>query len=552
MNSPSTSSFYSDPHIQFLSQILQDIRRGELLVPRFQRPFVWLQSQQLELLRSIRQGIPIGAIMVWRTASAQIACYDALGPFSLQPGRSAGTRDYLLDGVQRLSTLYGALNSPSMSAAVSSDGEDDEDEYESSQIYDRAFFDLKQLDFLFIKPEDQPTPHQLPLNILLDSVVLLRYQRSLSAYKEAESMVEECDRLAGAFRQYKIPIIPIATDDLALATLTFQRINSQGQKMSDYHMLHALTWSSSFDLMRQLNDLRSEYLSPVGWDTIDEDPVLKVLKLILGLDVYKADIEELSKRVTNHPTCLESAVASIAKTATFLKDELGIPSHEFVPYSLQIVLLADTLRNFPSLDFEQKILLRNWFWFITYSEAFSGISDDKVRTALEDMRAMLLRKYPVWNNKAIFQGLNPLLRYDFRAVRTKSFILNMARTQPEDEEFSTTEFLAEYGRRGIQQIFPPAIFPPSDRKLALSLGNRVICSPVLLSKLRKETFPVMTPWAKSKLLGNSIQFPTAAESQDNNLHRWAAEFMRIRETNLFTTEEQFAKETAGEFWSQVL
>src|SRR5215212_6030319 len=102
-------TFYSDPHVQFLSQILEEIGGGGLQVPRFQRPLVWNWERRLELLRSIRDGIPIGAIMVWRTNTVIIDCYEKLGPHVLQEPAPGMTRQYILDGVQRLSTLYGAL-----------------------------------------------------------------------------------------------------------------------------------------------------------------------------------------------------------------------------------------------------------------------------------------------------------------------------------------------------------------------------------------------------------------------------------------------------------
>lgn len=543
MNTPNlATTFYSDPHIQFLSQILQDIGRGELLVPRFQRPFVWLPSQQLELLRSIRQGIPIGAIMVWRTATSQIACYDALGPYALKPGRETGTRDYLLDGVQRLSTLYGALNAPS--SLLISEAQDEDKEESEEQAPLRIFFDLRILDFVFLKIDDEIDTLLLPLNILLDSVALLRYQRGLLAHPRAESLVAECDRVAGAFRQYKVPIIPIATDDLALATLTFQRINSQGQKMSDYHMLHALTWSSSFDLMRSLDDLRSEYLSAVGWDGIDEDPILKVLKLILGLDVYKADIEELSSRVANHPTALKSAVMGIANTANFLQQELQIPNFEFVPYTLQTVLLSEILRNFQNLDVIQIELLKNWFWFVTYSEAFTGISDDKVRIALEDMRAMLLAKKPIWRNKNTYKELALPNRFDFRAVRTKSFILNMARSQKMISGVpSGTDMLMEYGRRSIQQIYPASSFSFNERKLASSFGNRVLCPAASLPQLRRAGSLDMDFAASEWLIGDSL---------DNDHLYPPYQILEMRERRLFKEEASFAESTAGMFHKQLL
>ena len=36
-----------------LRSLLEDVQRGHIRVPRFQRPFVWTDSQRLDLLRSV-------------------------------------------------------------------------------------------------------------------------------------------------------------------------------------------------------------------------------------------------------------------------------------------------------------------------------------------------------------------------------------------------------------------------------------------------------------------------------------------------------------------
>ncbi len=43
--------YQSEPQIQYLYQLLRDIARGELRIPRFQRPFIWDNEQRLELWR---------------------------------------------------------------------------------------------------------------------------------------------------------------------------------------------------------------------------------------------------------------------------------------------------------------------------------------------------------------------------------------------------------------------------------------------------------------------------------------------------------------------
>ncbi|MGY4413307.1 hypothetical protein ACVWW4_005043 [Bradyrhizobium sp. LB7.1] len=275
-------SFYSDPHVQFLSQLLEEIGAGHLQIPRFQRPMVWNWETRRELLRSIRDGIPIGAVMVWRTTRNAVKCYEHLGPHRMAPPPDGAARQYLLDGVQRLSTLYGALHAaPPISESQADEGLLETPDGEESVVVKNfdVFFDLKTKDF-YAPFEDEILPDMLPLHLVLDSVALLRFQRQLGG-EFAEQAIEASDEIARSFRDYKIPIIPITTDDLDMATRTFQSINSQGERMSETHMVHALTWSSDFDLQDQIADMKREILSGRRWAELNDDPILKACKAAL-------------------------------------------------------------------------------------------------------------------------------------------------------------------------------------------------------------------------------------------------------------------------------
>ncbi|MEZ4296222.1 MAG: DUF262 domain-containing protein [Polyangiaceae bacterium] len=86
----SQPSYLSGPHVQFLSQALEEDAHRAPAHPRFQRrPLVWNVDKRLELLRSIRDGIPVGSILIWRTG-LKLASLE-LGPHRLgdSPGNAA-------------------------------------------------------------------------------------------------------------------------------------------------------------------------------------------------------------------------------------------------------------------------------------------------------------------------------------------------------------------------------------------------------------------------------------------------------------------------------
>ena len=48
----------------FFSQLIADIKKGEIKIPQFQRKFVWKDGQALALLDSVANRYPIGSILL--------------------------------------------------------------------------------------------------------------------------------------------------------------------------------------------------------------------------------------------------------------------------------------------------------------------------------------------------------------------------------------------------------------------------------------------------------------------------------------------------------
>src|SRR6476659_3166979 len=84
-----------------LSAILDQVDAGTVLLPEFQRGYVWNRDQVRGLMRSLYRGYPVGGLLLWETESDQAAVRGG------DIGR--GTRLLLLDGQQRITSLYGVL-----------------------------------------------------------------------------------------------------------------------------------------------------------------------------------------------------------------------------------------------------------------------------------------------------------------------------------------------------------------------------------------------------------------------------------------------------------
>lgn len=85
-----------------LSALLSQIDSGSVLLPEFQRGYVWSRDQVRGLLRSLYLGYPVGGLLVWETQVSDTGIRQA-------EVDSNATRTLLLDGQQRMTSLYGVV-----------------------------------------------------------------------------------------------------------------------------------------------------------------------------------------------------------------------------------------------------------------------------------------------------------------------------------------------------------------------------------------------------------------------------------------------------------
>jgi Protein of unknown function DUF262 len=350
---PRAPSFSSEPKIQFLTSVLEDLRKGMIEVPRFQRPFVWSDEQQLELLRSVRAGLPIGGMMIWETRK-EVAASDRLGERQL-PRSTEPLHRYLLDGQQRMATLYAAL--------IPLEGDEPPPER-------TAYFDMVEDDFVLSTPFEVQ-PRHLALSVILDSIKLRRVQRAFPD-QVAEAWITRSDAVASAFKDYKVAVIAIATEELDVAIKTFERVNTQGTQMSGVHMINALSFAEGFHLLDALDALRHELLAEIGWGDIDDERILDMCRLLLGLPLDGTLSGRLAERLRAEPHVLREAVEAISRAGRFLREHCDVRSPRLLPFRQQSLVLSVALRESPtpSPDIQKRLIA--WFWVSTLTAWFAG------------------------------------------------------------------------------------------------------------------------------------------------------------------------------------
>lgn len=452
--------------VVFLGKLVEHVAAGKIRVPRFQRAFVWKQTDLHDLLDSVVRGFPIGSILIWDT-EATIESDPRVGPIEIS-SRPSGQVGYLLDGQQRVSTLVGTLRLP--------DGAD-------SIVHDVdwcVYCDLDSREFLPIPPE-KLEPRHFPVRSLLDTAGFITacrlIEKEVHDASVAKRWLDQADRLASAFRDYQLPLIRIREADLDSAVTVFARLNRKGRKMAADEMVSALTYrDGQFHLAKKLDEFKDE-LAARGFGNLDRVLVLRSVLAALGRDIYAKDWGDLvvKQEVREKlPDAFESAASGIRGALAFLKRP-GVTSDRLLPYGLQLVLLGEFYRLCPNPADDVVDLLHRWFWVTSFTGWFGGVNSAQATHALAEFRDLANGTGSGFTAVDLNAPARPFPeRFDGRSARVRAFLLYLASLRPHSmhspAHLNPGQLLSHYGTRAVGYVSSSSELR---RELFSSPANRV-------------------------------------------------------------------------------
>ena len=410
------------PEVVFLGKLVERIAAGQIRVPRFQRAFVWRQTDLHALLDSILRGFPIGSILVWDTEE-NIESTQRIGPMEISP-RPDGMTGYLLDGQQRVSTLVGTLRlTGGMNATV-------------DQVDWRVYCNLDTLEFHRV-PVEGAGPQHFPVRSLLNTAGFFEACRRIQSEGDdpvrSQKWLDEADRLANAFRDYQLPLIRIRDADLDSAVTVFARLNRTGRKMTADEMVSALTYQKGqFHLAMEMNNFKVE-LAQKRFGNLDRVFLFRAVLAALDRDIYAKDWADLMVKPEVRkalPDAFKSATKGIRRALEFLA-RLGVTSDRLLPYGLQLVFLGEFFRQCPQPTANVDELLNRWFWVTSFAGWFGAVRLTQTRLALSEIRNLATgveTRFSVVNLEAQAQPFPD--RFDGRSARVRAFLLYLASLEP--------------------------------------------------------------------------------------------------------------------------
>ena len=227
-----------------IRKIVDKISSGEVRIPAFQRGFVWEPESVAFLMDSLYKDFPIGSVLLWRTTE-RLKTERQLGNFDLPEPQKTYPIDYVLDGQQRLTSIFSVFQT------------------EMKPIENGNWMDIYYLigsknsiqisKFIALIEKDVDLNKHFPLNVLFDSV---KYRQATDIFDSV--IKEELDKLQEKFKEVIVPFELMETNNKEHVAIVFERINREGVRLDSFQLLSAWSWSTDFDLQYELNLLAEE------------------------------------------------------------------------------------------------------------------------------------------------------------------------------------------------------------------------------------------------------------------------------------------------------
>lgn len=373
--------------------LLAEIQDGQIQIPQFQRKFVWSVQASAKLIDSIIKGYPIGTFIFWRT-NERLRSIRKIGNLNLPEPRDGEFINYVLDGQQRITSLYAAFKGETVNRG---DGKTDD----FSKICVNLDADPNEEDIVTVESEKKEGATYISVVDLLEGKMNFIFQQYPN--QAHQDRIEEYKEIIKA---YQFKGVNLQNASIDVATEVFTRLNVGGRELTLFEIMVAKTYDSStnFDLEEKYQQLLTD-LSTVGYDTLAPATVLQTISILITKDCTRPSILKLDKQAFIQTWSL--AEDCIKKTVDYFRS-YGIPVSNLLPYNALIVPFAYFFSkhpNNPSGDIQKR--LEDFFWRCSLGYRYSSSVEGKLALDINKIDKIL-------------EDTNPF--YEWRVEITPQFI----------------------------------------------------------------------------------------------------------------------------------
>ncbi|MBR1216408.1 DUF262 domain-containing protein [Bradyrhizobium sp. U87765 SZCCT0131] len=441
-----TTSFKTHP--ASLKDLMRDCHDGKLQLPDFQRGWVWDQDRIIDLLASISEGFPVGALMTL-DASGEVAF--AVRPVEGAPAANKPLDAYLLDGQQRMTSLYQSTSTRSAVLTQTA-------KKRPARLH--FYFNIKaalnpnvaRRDAIVAVPEDRIIRENFGRDIALDlsteeaefaalhfpidrifdaqlwiQAALTWVLKDMGVRQDHMALINDfAIKVINNFAEYHVPVITLGRDtSRAAVCLVFEKVNTGGKALDAFELVTAMYAGQEFHLRDDWKARRDRLAKLPVLANVEPVEFLQAVSLLhtkAARTEAEADGRDPPAISASRNSLLQIPLSAYLKYAD--KIEQGyITAAKFLhgvkifrardlPYQTQLVPLAAILAELgPNWENDAvRKLLARWYWCGVFGELYGS--------AVESRFALDIRDVPRW----FTGGPTPqtVERADFREERLRT------------------------------------------------------------------------------------------------------------------------------------
>ena len=414
-----TTSF--EPGKVVLSKMLERVGDGSVQLPDFQRGWVWSDDHILSLLASVSMSYPIGAVMMLGSGNTDVRF--KLRPLEgAEPPAGAKVEELLLDGQQRLTSLFQAIASGK--PVKTRDSRDNEilrwyyvdiakalnPNIEREEAFVSIPEDRKVRNFRREVIQDYSTPEleraagMFPLALLFDTMGMMQWAMTFLQLKpeNAEIWKEFSENIVKAFNQYQIPVISLGWQTPKEAVCqVFEKVNTGGVSLTVFELLTATYAADDYQLRdewfgtKSAKGIEKRLKQHKVLKSLENTDFLQAVTLLATFAVRSAQVSSgtpsqeasaisckrrdiLKLRLEDFKQHAPAVERGFNKAAQLLHNQKVFTTDE-LPYRTQLVPLAAALAVLGDKadDLNVKDKLVQWYWCGVFGELYASATESR-------------------------------------------------------------------------------------------------------------------------------------------------------------------------------
>ena len=361
-----------------IADLLKKVYNGEVVLPDFQRSFIWEPEDIRELIVSVLGGYFIGSMLILEDVSSEspFALRLIEGVKEVNPNATIKSLvKIILDGQQRTTALFYALYEPNIPL------KNRKNPYRFYINIEKALKSEWDDAVIAVNLQDRKRLKEVESD---ENIIPCRFLREeylgglVSKFNKDPNLLNQVISLYNRFRNYQVHMVELARGTPPdVIVETFERINRTGEPLSTFELLTAKLYKHGIKLRDLLDDSRKKYRS-LGY--VHPEYILKIIALIRGKEPKRKELLNLSAENFEQDwwrAC--SALEFAFNRITDIKNGYGVLEFKkWMPYETMIIPLAaliDYLKTEKLETHENYHKIDRWYWTSVFETRYDQAAD---------------------------------------------------------------------------------------------------------------------------------------------------------------------------------